>query len=780
MSSLQKRLGQAGGHEQVTATAALAKMNEKARPIRLSDITLNLDFQFRLDVNGQGLDETHVNDLIHVISEGGDTDPVILYRVANQLLMVDGFHRYEAYRRENRPSIPAILRDGTYEEAEIAAENANLPRKLKLGDESRKYIFARRVERDYQTNGISWRQLSDKAIGAELFVSYKTVSRWFDELESGVTFVTPSKQEVLIQVACDRSVVYGRDGNPINVQAIREANTQRAEADRERRAAEEAERKNNLSGIEKLRVAVELLMAQYPRKPFFDDQEKGLEWCRQATSLVMDVELERNFLREYKAKPVGLYLDFLRYATGVIWDRAEDEAWTDDQISDWIFANKPRHTGFGQGKPPETFQQTGMAQPKNPNVEVPQPQTLGRHHAGATPSVAATEPVTENTASSRWSEGNLVWGIHPKALFRVVFVMHYPEVKNYRYTVETPDGDTVGRTFWEHELRTPTEQELKDATEPAAELFKPRPSCPFWIGTNVQVIETGERGIVQHTEYADDEWQIRVELYDGLKTFKVHEIERPFREQVDEALSFPSMGAATAAILDEAASELPDELDDDEVNTNPPPCPYHPGDVVKYLPNEMKCELLDTKWDGHVWWLLVRDENDQEWDAPINQFERVGVLLDSHAPPPAVDGAYWVDDDLEGDGVDNIDEKIQYFDAHPEEASEALRQRYNIPAPPQNGKRQAEMMVEDARTIVPRLVMDSTHAAVDFRSTTLVRWESPKSIETIVASADKKELKLLKRELERAIAEFNAVTQGSQRASSRCQDMLRQIRPYCE
>lgn len=666
MSNLQKRLTQAGGHEQVTATAALAKMNERARPIRLNEITLDLGLQFRLDVKGKdGIDEKHVLDLMHVIADGADTDPVILYRVDKALLMVDGFHRYEAYRRSERKTIPAIVRDGTYPEAEEAAENANLQFKKALGDESKKYIFARRVQRGYQTNGISWNNLSDKAIAAELGVSYDTISRWFEELESGVRFLTPAGQEISIQIQSDRSVVYGRDGKEYQVQAIREANSKRAAEAAERRAAEEAERKRTLPAIEKLRVICDMLISKYgPRyaekgQPFFDDPNKGFKWCQQVSNptFVTGTDWEIQFLKEYHAKSVGLYQEFLRLVDQATFIEAEMDSWTDDQLADWVYAmrQQPR-AGYG------------MAQPKNVGATFEQSKPIGRHHTGATPTVTATELAVE-----------------------------------------------------EH-------------TEPSG-------PCPFRIGQNVQVIETSEHGIVQATEYVNHEWVIRVEMYNGLKTFKAHEIERPFREQVDEALSVPSMGTVATTMLDEAHPD-----DEREVDTNPAPCPYQPGNVVKYRPTDGKCELLDAKWDGHVWWLLVRDENGQDWDAPLDQFERVGVLLDSHAPPPAVDGASAFDD----------------------------------PTPPSqpsksNGKRQAEMMVEDMRTLYPRLVMDTINATVDYRMGPLVRWESPKDIQTILDHADDKELKLLLRENERLLTEWAAALKGIQRGMSHLQNTVRQI-----
>lgn len=460
MSSLAARRAKAGADHAspTTATEAFNRMNERPRDVRLNEITLDLGLQFRLDVKGTGgIDEKHVLDLMHVIADGADTDPVILYRVDKALLMVDGFHRFEAYQRSQRTSIPAIVRDGTYEDAEEAAENANLQFKKALGDESKKYIFARRVQRGYQTGGVSWNNLSDKAIAAELGVAYQTIDRWFEEIQSGVTFVTPAGHEISIQVSADRSVVYGRDGKRYEVEAIREANTKRAAEAAERRATEEAERKRTLSVTEKIRIITQYLIAKYrddyakKQKPLMDDPNQGFEWCFQVSnpaSFVVDIDWERQFLAEYGAKPIHLYREFLRLADREVFTRADMDGWTDVQLEEWV-----HEMGRRPSRQPNTisFQQTGMAQPKT-DVGYPSipSSALGRHRLTE---VAATD-IEEHTT-------------------------------------------------------------LRD--EP-----------PFRKGQTVEVFETMEKGIVHAVARVNLDWEVQVQLYEGIKTFHADELTRPF------------------------------------------------------------------------------------------------------------------------------------------------------------------------------------------------------------------------------------------------------------
>ncbi|GIK65457.1 MAG: hypothetical protein BroJett018_32510 [Chloroflexota bacterium] len=507
-SSLAARRAKAGAssHTPMTATGSLSKMNERPRDVLLKDITLDLGLQFRLDVKGTGgIDEKHVLDLMHVIADGADTEPVIVYRVDALILMVDGFHRHEAYRRSGRSTIPAIVRDGTYQDAEEAAENANLQFKKALGDESKKYIFARRVQRGYQTNGISWRKLSDKAIAAELGVSDKTISRWFNELYlEGVTFVTPSNQEILIKVECDRSVVYGRDGNPINVEAIREANQQRAAELAERRAAEETERKRNLPAVEKIRIVTQYLIAKYrddyakKKNPLMDDPKCGFEWCYQVSnpaSFVVDIDWERQFLHEYGAKPIHVYREFLRLADREVFTRADMDGWTDIQLEDWV-----REMGRRPPRQPNvsTFQQTGMAQPKHPDAEYQLPAATGRHRL--TEVTTPESEASESTAPTVDDEPEVDTNPAPCPFKRDDRVVYKPSGKHCQVLSIKWDGQ-----FWWLQVMDESQHDFKEyAAQFAVAPTTPKNQTihPFRMGDMVRDLQTGQ--LVEVVGFASD------------------------------------------------------------------------------------------------------------------------------------------------------------------------------------------------------------------------------------------------------------------------------------
>ncbi|MBZ0316179.1 MAG: ParB/RepB/Spo0J family partition protein [Anaerolineae bacterium] len=661
-SSLAARRAKAGAgsHTAITATESLSRMNERPRDVPLKDITLDWRLQFRMDVKKSGLDEKHLTDLMHVIADGQDTEPVILYRVDGDLLMADGFHRIEAYRRSERTTIPAIVRDGSYEDAEECAENANLQYRKRLSDESKKYIFARRVQRGYLTNGISWLNLSDKAIAAQLGVSYQAVNDWFEELQSGVKFLTPDSQEVSIQVSVDRSVVYGRDGKRYEVEAIREANTKRAAELAERRVAEEAERKRNLPAVEKIRIVTQYLLAKYrddyakKKNPLMDDPKRGFEWCYQVSnpaSFVVDIDWERQFLHEYGAKPIHVYREFLRLADREVFTRADMDGWTDIQLEDWV-----REMGRRPPRQPNTttFQQTGMAQPKHPDAPYQPSPATGRHRLTDPPAAPETDEPELDTipAPCPFKKGD-----------KVVYHNGRP------YAVLGVKWD--GQTWQLHVLN----EHGLDFYDSASQFV---PACTFKTGDLLVFKPTGEHWQVVGGQWNGQGWTLEVTNQEG--------------QQLSEDASYFEL--STAVVAEEQAV-----------------APFHTGDIVRDLQSGELVEVIGSNSDGSL-----RVEGDDEEDEPHQYEGRVEdfAKYDTHADPPSK-------------------------------------------AATSNGKRQAEIMVEDARSIMPRLLVNTADACVDFRMTTLVRWESFKSIQTILANGDANEIHLIERDLRRAQGEVSIV-----------------------
>lgn len=96
-------------------------MKVKACELPLDTLSLLREFQMRT-----GLDDSHVEDMAAAIRERKKLPRVKVYRLKDgRLIVVDGFHRCEAYRRAGVRSIPCDVTPGTWFGAFCAATAAN-------------------------------------------------------------------------------------------------------------------------------------------------------------------------------------------------------------------------------------------------------------------------------------------------------------------------------------------------------------------------------------------------------------------------------------------------------------------------------------------------------------------------------------------------------------------------------------------------------------------------------------------------------------------------------
>ncbi|CCE94917.1 hypothetical protein SFHH103_00417 [Sinorhizobium fredii HH103] len=79
------------------------------------------------------VNERHVSDLMKVLSIHGTIDPVDVWRCGGAVIVVDGHHRLEAFRRWNRVApVPVKFLKGTVDDAIRFAETANGKHKLQV------------------------------------------------------------------------------------------------------------------------------------------------------------------------------------------------------------------------------------------------------------------------------------------------------------------------------------------------------------------------------------------------------------------------------------------------------------------------------------------------------------------------------------------------------------------------------------------------------------------------------------------------------------------------
>lgn len=102
--------------------------DEKVKQIRLTNILVDEGIQPRAG----GLDDGHVTDIIAAIEAGEELPPLVLYQnAANSLLLSEGFHRYEAYKRAGIKHAPCIVRKGERADALANACGSNTRHGLK-------------------------------------------------------------------------------------------------------------------------------------------------------------------------------------------------------------------------------------------------------------------------------------------------------------------------------------------------------------------------------------------------------------------------------------------------------------------------------------------------------------------------------------------------------------------------------------------------------------------------------------------------------------------------
>lgn len=88
--------------------------------LRLAELVLDPKLQCRA-----AMSQATVLEYVEGLKEGASFPPVSVVRVEGELLLVDGWHRHEAYRLAERTVIPATVRDGTRRDAVLAAIQAN-------------------------------------------------------------------------------------------------------------------------------------------------------------------------------------------------------------------------------------------------------------------------------------------------------------------------------------------------------------------------------------------------------------------------------------------------------------------------------------------------------------------------------------------------------------------------------------------------------------------------------------------------------------------------------
>jgi hypothetical protein len=108
----------------ISADAEEPIISRASRLIRLKLDTLSFDQAFSPRPD---LAKAHVLDLARALHNCDDLDPIKVWKElgTNRLIVIDGRHRFEAYRFKRRSHIPAIIFHGNYTEARLEAGTHN-------------------------------------------------------------------------------------------------------------------------------------------------------------------------------------------------------------------------------------------------------------------------------------------------------------------------------------------------------------------------------------------------------------------------------------------------------------------------------------------------------------------------------------------------------------------------------------------------------------------------------------------------------------------------------
>jgi hypothetical protein len=138
-----------------------------------------------LQIRGKGIDPNVVAEYAALWEAYGDhcpLSPIKLMQVEDKYWLYDGAHTLEAAKQVGRSAIPAIVRRGSFLDAQIESCFTNCGRGAPLTNLDKQ----RAAKRAIQLLREKGEAMSDRALGSRLGIDHKTVSKYRRELEGVV------------------------------------------------------------------------------------------------------------------------------------------------------------------------------------------------------------------------------------------------------------------------------------------------------------------------------------------------------------------------------------------------------------------------------------------------------------------------------------------------------------------------------------------------------------------------------------------------------------------
>jgi FkbM family methyltransferase len=149
--------------------------------VSLDSITIDSSFQYRIT----GTNKEVVKDYVLSMERGDSFPPLVVFETGDKLLLVDGFHRYEAYQNRGTSEVEVEKKKGTKEEAlHFARYEANRKNGMRMTNADKAKIVTETLL-DPAYSSMSLRQIADLCK-----VTHPTVLKHKEKLNSQ----TPEKK----------------------------------------------------------------------------------------------------------------------------------------------------------------------------------------------------------------------------------------------------------------------------------------------------------------------------------------------------------------------------------------------------------------------------------------------------------------------------------------------------------------------------------------------------------------------------------------------------------
>jgi hypothetical protein len=139
--------------------------------ISLEQIKINNEINSRKHPN-----EEYIEELVEAIQGGAKIPPLVVFRKYKNNYLVDGFHRYEAYRKVRKDKIKVEIHDGGKRKATLFACGANAKHGLRRTNADKRLVVTKLLKDK------KWRKWSDGKIAHRCAVSQAFVSKVKREL----------------------------------------------------------------------------------------------------------------------------------------------------------------------------------------------------------------------------------------------------------------------------------------------------------------------------------------------------------------------------------------------------------------------------------------------------------------------------------------------------------------------------------------------------------------------------------------------------------------------